>query len=190
MGWDILGAEMWAMEYVIKGRQAFEEVEAQAIRALQQEGYVVQRTFSLRSATSSGRDPAAASPGYSVLLLYALGEPKQVLGLVTLYERAGQIVIQPQLAPTGSRDAEAQILAALGQGGLEVCVEATGGGRCAESGYRAGEREGWVHDPVCGRALRPGEALVVLEYRGKRYYACCPHCKTEFERNPERYAPA
>jgi YHS domain-containing protein len=181
---------MSAMEYVITSRQPFEEVETQAIDALQREGFSVQRTFSLRSATASGTGPAEASLGYSVLLLYAPGEPRQVLGLVTLYERAGQTVIQPQLTPTGSRDAEAEILAALGQGGLEVCVEAAGGRRCSGSRATPGEGDGWVRDPVCGKSMRPEEALVALEYRGKRYYACCPQCKTEFERNPERYAPA
>lgn len=177
------------MEYVITSRQPFEEVEAQAIGALQQEGFVVQRTFSLRSVTASGKDAAEAGPGYSVLLLYAPGEPGHVLGLITLYERAGQTVIQPQLMPTGSHDAEAEIVAALGQGGLEVCVEAMGGLRCTGAQSRPGEEEGWVRDPVCGKRLRPEERLIALEYRGTQYYACCPRCKSEFERNPERYVP-
>jgi hypothetical protein len=118
--------ETWNMEFLIQNAQPFEEVEAQAIGALQQEGFVVQRTFSLRSAMASKKGPAEASPGYSVLLLYASGEPQQVLGLITLYERAGQIVIQPHLMTVRSRDAEAEILVALGQGGLDLCVDARG----------------------------------------------------------------
>ena len=116
------------MEYLIQNAQPFEEVEAQAIGALQQEGFVVQRTFSLRSATASDRGAAEANPGYSVLMLYESGEPQQLLGLVTLYERAGQTVIQPQLMAARFRDAEAEILVALGQGGLDLCVDANGNG--------------------------------------------------------------
>lgn len=178
------------MEYVIKNRQPFEVVEAQVIGVLRNMGFVVQCTFSLHSATASTKEPAEARPGYSVLLLYAPEEPQRALGLVTLYERAGQTVIQPQLGAAGSRDAEAETLAALGQGGLEVCVEATGGGRCTESRSGPGAEEGWVRDPVCGKPLRPDEALVAVEYRGRRYYACCPQCRVKFERNPERYARA
>jgi YHS domain-containing protein len=178
------------MEYVIRNRQPFEEVEAQVIDVLRKMGFVVQCTFSLHSATVSAREPAAACPGYSVLLLYDPQESQRALGLVTLYERAGQTVIRPQLEAAGSRDAEAEILAALGQGGLEVCVEAAGGARCTESRSGSGAEEGWVRDPVCGRPLRPDDALIAVEYRGRRYYACCPQCRTQFERNPERYAGA
>jgi hypothetical protein len=114
------------MEFLIQNAQPFEEVEAQAIGALQRAGFVVQRTFSLRSAMVTNRGTAEASPGYSVLLLHASGEPQQVLGLVTLYERAGQTVIQPRLMAARSRDAEAEILVALGQGGLDLCMDASG----------------------------------------------------------------
>ena len=178
------------MEYVIRNSQPFEEVEARAIGVLRKMGFAVQCTFSLRSATTSTGEPAEARPGYSVLLLYAQGESQQALGLVTLYERAGQTVMQPQLVAAGSRDAEAEMLAALGQGGLEVCVEATGGGRCTESRSGPGAEDGWVRDPVCGKLLRPEEALVAVEFRSRRYYACCPRCRTQFERNPERYTRA
>jgi YHS domain-containing protein len=176
------------MEYVITNSQPFDEVEAQAIRALQEE-FVVQRTFSLHSVSASTSAEAERCPGYSVLMLYAIGERQQVLGLVTLYERAGRTVIQPQLTAAGSHDAEAELLAALGQGGLDVCVDATGGGRCTGPLPGSSQEESWTRDPVCGKRLRPEEVLIAMEYRGTRYFACCPHCKTEFESNPERYVP-
>jgi YHS domain-containing protein len=177
------------MEYVVTNSQPFDEVEALAIRALQ-EGFVVQRTFSLHSVTSSINAEAEERPGYSVLMLYATGERQQVMGLVTLYERAGRTVIQPQLTAAGFRDADAEILAALGQGGLDLCVDATGGGRCTGSLPGSGQEEGRVRDPVCGKRFRPEDALIAMEYRGTRYYACCPDCKRKFEGNPERYVPA
>jgi YHS domain-containing protein len=40
--------------------------------------------------------------------------------------------------------------------------------------------------PVCG-----GEAIdptVFVEYKGKKVYFCCSHCKEPFEKNPDKYA--
>lgn len=175
------------MEYVITNQQPFDEVEGQAIRALEQQGFIVQRTFSLHSATASGRDRGQAGPGYSVLMLYAPGQGQRALGLITLYEGAGRTMLQPQLATMSSRDTEAEILGVLVRGGLDVCIESHGNGRCTGSPSAENKRDGWVRDPVCGKSLRRSEALVAMDYRGARYYACCPHCRTEFERTPERY---
>jgi YHS domain-containing protein len=30
-------------------------------------------------------------------------------------------------------------------------------------------------------------AKYVIEYKGKKYYFCAPGCKTEFDKNPEKY---
>lgn len=46
-------------------------------------------------------------------------------------------------------------------------------------------------DPVCGMDVDPGKAGArKVEYRGKTYYFCSDGCKANFEKNPERYAPA
>jgi len=41
-------------------------------------------------------------------------------------------------------------------------------------------------DPVCGMEVRE-ETELKLEYNGKVYYFCSPHCKAQFESNPEKY---
>jgi len=51
------------------------------------------------------------------------------------------------------------------------------------------EEEETMHsDPVCGRRMNRNRAHVVIEYKGEKYYLCCPVCQREFERNPEKYA--
>jgi YHS domain-containing protein len=42
-------------------------------------------------------------------------------------------------------------------------------------------------DPVCGRRINRNKAHMVVEYKGKDYFLCCPVCQAEFERNPEKY---
>jgi len=42
-------------------------------------------------------------------------------------------------------------------------------------------------DPVCGMTVDPRTARHVVEYRGQRYYFCCPACRRLFEADPERY---
>ena len=122
------------MEYVITASGPFAEIEEQVIRALEQQGFVVQRTFSLHSASGGGSSPAEGKPGYSVLMLYAPDASCPPLGLLTLYEREGQTVVQtaPAAPPTGQSpppgDAEAELVAALMMGGLELC--GCHGGQC------------------------------------------------------------
>jgi hypothetical protein len=124
------------MEYVITADRPFEQIEAQAIDALERQGFLVRRTFSLGS-VSDGRD--APGPGYSVLMLYAaegLGGP---LALITLYERQEQTVICSLLIPpadrqsrplSGGEDVGAELVVALALGGLEFCVDAGEGAGC------------------------------------------------------------
>jgi YHS domain-containing protein len=38
--------------------------------------------------------------------------------------------------------------------------------------------------PVMGGAI---DKNVFVEYQGKKVYFCCPQCKGEFEKNPEKY---
>ncbi|MGH9435795.1 MAG: HAD-IC family P-type ATPase, partial [Terriglobia bacterium] len=42
-------------------------------------------------------------------------------------------------------------------------------------------------DPVCGMTVEPQDAAGTVEYRGKRYYFCNPHCVEQFRENPERF---
>ena len=97
------------MEFVVTARRPFEEIEAQTIDALEQQGFVVRCTFSLRSATGLGS--TGRNPGYSVLLLYASGLEQKPLGLVTLYERGEETVIRPS-----------QVLASAASGGHSAPV--------------------------------------------------------------------
>ncbi|NJE76153.1 YHS domain-containing protein [Thermococcus sp. ES12] len=41
-------------------------------------------------------------------------------------------------------------------------------------------------DPVCGMEVSEDTGLKV-EYGGKVYYFCSPHCEAQFEANPEKY---
>ncbi len=38
--------------------------------------------------------------------------------------------------------------------------------------------------PVMGGAV---DKNVFVEYQGKKVYFCCPQCKEQFEKNPEKY---
>jgi YHS domain-containing protein len=38
--------------------------------------------------------------------------------------------------------------------------------------------------PVMGSEPNPA---ICTEYKGKKVYFCCPSCKPEFEKNPEKY---
>lgn len=45
-----------------------------------------------------------------------------------------------------------------------------------------------ARDPVCGMSMEIGKGLKT-EYRSTNYYFCSPRCQTNFEREPEKYAP-
>jgi xanthine dehydrogenase accessory factor len=42
-------------------------------------------------------------------------------------------------------------------------------------------------NPVCGAMVDPARALSSLTLRGQTHYFCCQGCRTEFERDPEKY---
>lgn len=127
------------MEYVITADRPFEEIEVLAIEALEQRGFYVQRTFSLRSAAGAGLGIDSGGPGYSVLMLYASGDQPRPLGLVTLYEREGRTVFKPVLTSPTSHDAHAELVTALSLGGLDLCVDATEGAGCLDAWQMAGD---------------------------------------------------
>ncbi len=45
-----------------------------------------------------------------------------------------------------------------------------------------------VIDPVCRMVVDLNTTLHKAEYQGKEYGFCCPHCRQEFLKNPEKYA--
>jgi hypothetical protein len=120
------------MRYLIRADRSFGEIEAQTIAVLEQQGFVVRRTFSLESATRSSSSAPRASPGYSVLMLYASDYLREPLGLVTLYEQGGQTVIHSLVTLSAGGDVEAEMVAALVQSGLDFCVKARDGETCIQ----------------------------------------------------------
>lgn len=193
------------MEYLVTANRPFEEIEALTITALERQGLVVQRTFSLRSALGAAGGNAGtlkgtgSSPGYSVLMLYASGTPRRPLGLITLYERGRRTVINPVLTPMGngrpaspidsgktaSADLVAKVVAALVLSGLEFCAQVAKGEECIDTGASGGRL---IQDPVCGKWIDPRQAEAGIEHQGVIYHVCCSLCAKEFEREPARYA--
>lgn len=41
--------------------------------------------------------------------------------------------------------------------------------------------------PVSGDRFHVSETTPVIEYKGKKYYFCCPGCELEFKKDPEKY---
>jgi hypothetical protein len=130
------------MEYVITANRSFEEIETQTIEALERWGFVVQRTFSLRSAIRAEIGGTAEKPGYSVLMLHASNTQRRPLGLVTLYERGERTVISALPASPDGTDENADLVAALVLGGLEFCVGTVAGVECIDPGVTADDRAG------------------------------------------------
>lgn len=44
--------------------------------------------------------------------------------------------------------------------------------------------------PVMGHEVEDPAEAAYSDYRGKRYYFCCPACKPKFDKNPRRYIRA
>jgi hypothetical protein len=115
------------MEYRIMADKPFQEIETQTLQALQCQGFIVRRTFSLNSATAETSDDAR--PGLSVLMLYGDGLARQPLGVLSLYGQAGQIVLKAMLS-SPTPDTEAELVAALTLTGLDFCVHTGRGAGC------------------------------------------------------------
>ena len=43
-------------------------------------------------------------------------------------------------------------------------------------------------DPVCDMDVDPKTAKLKSVYQGKTYYFCSPGCKTDFDKDPAKYA--
>jgi hypothetical protein len=127
------------MDYVITSDQPFDQIESQAIEALEHQGFRVQRTFSLRSAARATED-SGGSPGYSVLLLHAAGPQRQPMGSLHLLEQGERFVLRPDLTVADGADTYAAAIAALVSAGLNICVEASRLETCTELGQAIGRQ--------------------------------------------------
>jgi hypothetical protein len=129
------------MEYPINSSGSFREIETRTVEALQRAGLLVRRTFCFAPPVPDGHGDSRGDPGYTVLMLYRSEPPQSPLGLVSLYGRGGQVVLRSQLAlpetgetgqPGESQDLEAELVAALSLGDLDLCVHAAGGSDCID----------------------------------------------------------
>lgn len=118
------------MEYVITIERPFEEIETLTRGALERHGFTVQRTFSLQSAT--GAAGGEEQPGYSVFLLCRSDADRRPLGLLALYRRGAQTVINPMLSLEADADVEAELVGALVLGDLDMCADTGGAERCVD----------------------------------------------------------
>jgi YHS domain-containing protein len=50
-----------------------------------------------------------------------------------------------------------------------------------------GKNDEIVQCPVTGEKFPKNKAFKVYEYKGKKYYMCCPMCVEPFTTNPEKY---
>jgi len=46
-----------------------------------------------------------------------------------------------------------------------------------------------VEQTICPVMGGPVNKDIFVEYQGKKVYFCCPSCKADFEKNPEKYLP-
>lgn len=118
------------MEYVITIEGPFEEIETLTRGALERYGFAVQRTFSLQSATGPARGQEQL--GYSVFLLSRPDADGRPLGLLALYRRGAQTVIRPMLSLIADADVQAELVGALVQGDVELCIDVVGAERCID----------------------------------------------------------
>jgi xanthine dehydrogenase accessory factor len=58
--------------------------------------------------------------------------------------------------------------------------------RPADTSVKTQPVTGYVN-PVCGAVVDPARALSSLTMSGQTHYFCCQGCRTEFERDPEKY---
>ncbi len=49
------------------------------------------------------------------------------------------------------------------------------------------ERSLMERDPVCGMDVDESQVNDSSSHEGQRYYFCSPGCRSEFDRNPQRY---
>lgn len=72
-----------------------------------------------------------------------------------------------------------------GSSGMHEQVEATSAEEATSSSASATETT--TIDPVCGMMVEIASARHTSRYDGREFYFCCPACKRQFEREPQRY---
>ena len=79
-------------------------------------------------------------------------------------------------------------LIALRRGHGELDGAATGTPAAETAPSRAGtpDATGYVN-PVCGAVIDPRRALSRVTVRDQTHYFCCQGCRTEFDRDPDKY---
>ena len=77
----------------------------------------------------------------------------------------------------------------------EIALSAVAGLVAVRRGHSSGHKTraptappdtGYIN-PVCGALIDPAHALSTLTLRGQTHYFCCQGCRTEFERDPDKY---
>lgn len=64
------------------------------------------------------------------------------------------------------------------------------GASCGSSNVSSSQvqqTEGKVQCPVMKNWFIPGDKTEKAEYKGKTYFFCCAGCKTQFDKDPEKY---
>lgn len=81
----------------------------------------------------------------------------------------------------------ASILAELVQQRRRPARPATGKDEVSTEAAPTLTQAGEAIDPVCGMTVETASARHTSVYAGRTFYFCCPACKHEFEREPERF---
>ena len=74
--------------------------------------------------------------------------------------------------------------------GILALVLVTGGMVLANPSFAFAEAEAGivdVHNTVCPVSGDKVSGKHFVEYKGRRYGLCCPHCEKEFKKNPEKF---
>jgi xanthine dehydrogenase accessory factor len=77
-------------------------------------------------------------------------------------------------------------LVALRRGHADAGTVANAGAPTASTATAPQLQTGYIN-PVCGAIVDPTRALSSLTLRGQTHYFCCQGCRTEFDRDPEKY---
>jgi YHS domain-containing protein len=112
-----------------------------------------------------------------------------------VFVSAGQGVFEPREVTTGTRYGDrVQIVQGLHQGdnvvvsGLFLLDSESRLRLAAASAAKPALAAGATTDPVCGMAVDPAKAAHSSTYNGSNYYFCSPSCKSQFDKDPARFA--
>lgn len=130
-------------------------------------------------------DEAAIEVGLKLRLPY--------VGLVASGRRAGSVLSDLRARGYGDealtvvRSPAGLPIGANGQEGISLSIMAEIASLRAERRPEQIINPEQATDPVCGMAVEAATARHTSEHGGEAYYFCCPGCKSEFDREPEKY---